>query len=365
MRIYLDHNATTPVRPEVVEAMTAALREHWGNPSSTRAEVAALLGARPREVTFTSGATEANNAVLQGLLGHGSARHVVSTNVEHPSVEEPLRALESSGVEVTRVAVDASGRVDPEAVALALRDDTALVSVILANNETGVVQDAAKLAEAAHARGIPLHLDATQAVGKIPLDIVSLGADWLSGTAHKLNGPKGAGFLLDRSADGLPPLLHGGPQERRRRGGTENLAGIVGLGMACALAREEIEARVRHVSALRDALWDGLRAAWPDARRNGSAEHVLPNTLNLELPGVAGDVLLEALDGEGIAVSSGAACHSGSIEPSGVLVAMGRTPEQARGSLRLSVGPSNRPEEIEHVVERLPALARRVVAASP
>jgi cysteine desulfurase len=378
MRIYLDHNATTPVRPEVVEAMAAALREQWGNPSSTHAEgasarqaletarsqVAALLGARPREVLFTSGATEANNTVLNGLLGPGAGRHVVTTNVEHPSVEEPLRALEARGVEVTRVAVDANGRLDPEAVAAALRDDTALLSVILANNETGVLQDAAKLAEAAHARGVPLHFDATQAVGKIPLDVVSLGADWLSGTAHKLNGPKGAGFLLDRSANGLPALLQGGPQERRRRGGTENLAGIVGLGVACALAQAELTSRMRHVSALRDALWAGLKAGWPEARRNGCAEQVLPGTLNVELPGVAGDVLLEALDGEGIAVSSGAACHSGSIEPSAVLVAMGRTPEQARASLRLSVGPSNRREEIERVVELLPALARRVMAAS-
>jgi cysteine desulfurase len=377
MRIYLDHNATTPVRPEVVEAMAAALREHWGNPSSTHAEgasarkaleaarsqVAALLGARPREVLFTSGATEANNTVLQGLLGRGAGRHVVTTTIEHPSVEEPLRALEATGVEVTRVCVDANGRLDPEGVAAALRDETALVTVILANNETGVIQDAAKLAEAAHARGVPLHLDATQAIGKIPLDVVSLGADWLSGTAHKLNGPKGAGFLLDRSAGGLPALLQGGPQERRRRGGTENIAGIVGLGVACALAQAELEARVRHVRGLRDALWSGLRAAWPEARRNGCAEPVLPNTLNIELPGVAGDVLLEALDGEGIAVSSGAACHSGSIEPSAVLVAMGRTPEQARASLRLSVGPSNRSEEIERVVELLPALARRVAAA--
>jgi cysteine desulfurase len=329
-----------------------------------RSQVAALLGARPREVLFTSGATEANNTVLNGLLGPGAGRHVVTTNVEHPSVDEPLRALEARGVEVTRVAVDADGRLDPEAVAAALRDDTALLTVILANNETGVIQDAAKLAEAAHARGVPLHLDATQAVGKIPLDVVSLGADWLSGTAHKLNGPKGAGFLLDRSANGLPALLQGGPQERRRRGGTENLAGIVGLGVACALAQAELPSRMRHVSVLRDTLWAGLRAGWPEARRNGCAEQVLPNTLNVELPGVAGDVLLEALDGEGIAVSSGAACHSGSIEPSAVLVAMGRTPEQARASLRLSVGPSNRSEEIERVVELLPALARRVMAAA-
>jgi len=374
MRIYLDHNATTPVRPEVVEAMAAALRERWGNPSSTHAEgararaalergreqVAALLGVAPREVLFTSGATEANNTVLRGVLARAGRRHVVTTTVEHPSVEEPLRALEAEGVAVTRVPVDAEGRLDPEAVAAALREDTALVSVILANNETGVLQDAAKLAEAAHARGVPLHLDATQAVGKLPLDAVALGADFLAGSAHKLNGPKGAGFLVDRTREGLPALVQGGPQERRRRGGTENHAGCIGLGVACALAQGELEARARHVTALRDALWAGLEARVPRVRRNGSARHVLPNTLNVEFEGAAGEVLLEALDGEGVAVSAGAACHSGSIEPSGVLLAMGRTPAQARGSLRFSVGPSNTAAEIERVLELLPALVARV-----
>jgi cysteine desulfurase len=374
MRIYLDHNATTPVRPEVVDAMASALRERWGNPSSTHAEgaaaraalerareqVAALVGGSPREVIFTSGATEANNTVLHGALAGARGRHVVTTTVEHPSVEEPLRALERAGVEVTRVAVDRDGRLDPEAVAAALRDDTALLSVILANNETGVLQDAAKLAEAAHARGVLLHLDATQAVGKLPLDVVALGADLLSGTAHKLNGPKGAGFLVDRTRPGLPAFLQGGPQERRRRGGTENHAGIVGLGVACALACAELEARRRHVAALRDALWAGLAARLPDVRRNGSAQHVLPNTLNVELPGLAGEVLLEALDLEGVAVSAGAACHSGSIEPSGVLLAMGRTPEQARASLRFSVGPSNTAAEIQRVLALLPPLVARV-----
>jgi cysteine desulfurase len=378
MRIYLDHNATTPLRPEVVDAMATALRERWGNPSSTHAEgaaarnalerareqVAELVGAAPREVIFTSGATEANNLVLHGALsvalGRGRGRHIVTSTVEHPSVEEPLRALEEEGAAVTRVPVDRDGRLDPEAVAVALRDDTALLSVILANNETGVVQDAAKLAERAHARGIPVHFDATQAVGKQPLDAVALGADLLSGTAHKLNGPKGAGFLVDRSHLPLPPLLRGGPQERRRRGGTENVAGIVGLGVACALARAELADRHRHVSALRDALWRGIEARVPCVRRNGDPAHVLPNTLSVEFEGANGEVLLEALDLEGVAVSGGAACHSGSIEPSGVLLAMGRTPAQARGTLRFSVGPSNTAAEIERVLELLPPLVARV-----
>jgi putative YphP/YqiW family bacilliredoxin len=243
---------------------------------------------------------------------------------------------------------------------IAYRSDTALLSVILANNETGVVQDAAKLAERAHARGVPVHFDATQAVGKLPVDAVALGADLLSGTAHKLNGPKGTGFLVERMRMPLPALVRGGPQERRRRGGTENVAGIVGLGVACALARAELAARHSHVSALRDALWRGLEAAVPRVRRNGDPAHVLPNTLSVEFEDTAGEVLLEALDLEGVAVSAGAACHSGSIEPSAILLAMGRTEAQARGSLRFSVGPGNTAAEIAHVLALLPALVARV-----
>jgi cysteine desulfurase len=374
VRIYLDHNATTPLRPEVVDAMTAALRERWGNPSSTHAEgaaaraalerareqVAALVGAAPREVTFTSGATEANNLALRGVFATARGRRVVSSTVEHPSVEEPLAALEAEGVRVTRVPVDRAGRLDPEAVAAALSDDTALLTVILANNETGVLQDAAKLAEPAHARGIAVHFDATQAVGKLPVDVSALGADLLSGTAHKLNGPKGAGFLVDRMRQPLPALLRGGPQERRRRGGTENVAGIVGLGVACELARLELDERRRHVSALRDALWRGIEKGVPRVRRNGEPEHVLPNTLSVEFEGANGEVLLQALDLEGVAVSAGAACHSGSIEPSGVLLAMGQTPAQARGTLRFSVGPSNTAAEIERLLAWLPGLVARV-----
>ena len=377
MRIYLDHNATTPVHPEVVEAMTAVLRERWGNPSSTHAEgaaareaverareqVAELLGAEPREVVFTSGASEANNTVLRGVLARSGGRHVVTTTVEHPSVAEPLLALEQEGLAVSRVSVDAEGRLDPGAVAAALREDTALLSVILANNETGVVQDAAKLAELAHARGIPVHLDTTQAVGKLPLDRIALGADWLVGSAHKLNGPKGAGFWIGPVQRPLPALVQGGGQERRRRGGTENVAGIVGLGVACTLARNELPERARHATQLRDALWSGIEARVPHVRRNGSPAHMLPNTLNVEFQGAPGEVLLEALDLEGVAVSAGAACHSGSIEASSVLLAMGRSEAEARGSLRFSFGPENTAAELARVLELLPRLVARVRAA--
>jgi cysteine desulfurase len=378
VRIYLDHNATTPLREEVVAAMTEVLRAAHGNPSSThaegaaaralieraRGEVAALLGVSPSEIVFTAGATEANNAVIHGALAARPERgHVVATTVEHPSVEEPLRALAARGVSVTRVPVDRDGRLEADAFGAALRDDTALAAVILANNETGVLQDVAKLAEAVHARGAWLHVDATQAVGKIPVDAVALGADTLACSAHKLNGPKGAGCLVVRKHLVLPAFLLGGGQERRRRGGTENVAGIVGFGVACALARAELPQRERQVAALRDRLWAGIEATVPRVRRNGEARFVLPNTLNVEFGDTAGEILLEALDGEGVAVSSGAACHSGSIEPSAVLLAMGRTPAQARGSLRFSLGPSTTQAEIERVIELLPALVARVRAA--
>jgi cysteine desulfurase len=376
MRIYLDHNATTPVRDEVVEAMVDVLRHHHGNPSSTHAEgsaarrllerareqVAGLLSVEPDEVIFTGSATESNNTVLAMAVNEGRGRHVVTTSVEHPSVEEPLVVLaRSEAIEVTRVAVDAQGRVDPDAVRAALRDDTAVVSILLANNETGVLQDVSALAAVAAERSVPVHVDATQAVGKIPIDVAALGARWLVGSAHKFNGPKGAGFLVARGAP-VQPYLHGGPQEKRRRGGTENLAGIVGLGAACALAEAELAERTRHVSTLRDRLWDGIRKGIDDVVRNGDPEHVLPNTLNVGFGGTAGEILLEVLDGEGVAVSAGAACHSGSLDPSHVLTAMGRTPEEARGCLRFSVGPGNTVEEIDRVLAMLPELVARVRA---
>ncbi|MDD9801824.1 MAG: cysteine desulfurase family protein [Deltaproteobacteria bacterium] len=378
-RIYLDHNATTPVRPEVVRVMTAALCQCWGNPSSTHAEgaaarraldcareqVAALTGALPGQVIFTAGATEANNAVLHGVraLCGGGRPHFAATTIEHPSVLEPLRAFESGGARITWLGVDCDGRVNLAEAAAACAAEPALLSVILANNETGVVQDLPAIAGLAQARGVPLHVDATQAAGKIALDAARC-ADWLTGSAHKLGGPKGAGFLVARSALALPPLLRGGPQEKRRRGGTENLPGIIGLGAACELARAD-SARGARTAALRDRLWEGMAKSIPRVRRNGSAQHALPNTLSVEFEQVAGEVLLEALDGEGVAASSGAACASGSIEPSHVLLAMGRTPQQARASLRFSLGPANTGEEIARVLELLPPLVARVREAAP
>jgi cysteine desulfurase len=379
MRIYLDHNATTPLRDEVIAAVARVLREVAGNPSSAHGEgaaaraelegarerVAALLGARRAEVVFTSGATEANNLAIHGVARAARGRHLVASVIEHPSVEEPLAALAAEGWRVTRVGVDAGGRVDAERVAAALEPETALVSLMWANNETGVIQPIERVAESCRERGIPLHVDATQAVGKLPVRLDRVPVDLLSASAHKCNGPKGAGFLVVRGALALAPWLRGGAQERGRRGGTQNVPGIVGLGVAAELAANELEERAERCAALRDRLWAGIEAKIPRVRRNGAPEHVLPNTLNVEFVGTAGDVLLEALDGEGVAVSAGAACASGALHPSPVLLTMGRTPEQARASLRLSVGHGNDGAQIDRVLALLPDLVARVRAAAP
>jgi cysteine desulfurase len=375
MRIYLDHNATTPVRPEVADAMDGALREVYGNPSSVHAEgaaakaevdrarerVASLLGVAAGEVLFTGGATEANNTALLGVLRSRAdrGRHVVTTSVEHPSVEAPLAVLEREGWRVSRVPVDEDGCVDLDEFGDAIADDTAMVTAIWANNETGALQPLAEIAEIARARGILVHSDATQAVGKVPVDLRRVPLSLLSLSAHKFGGPKGVGCLVVRGGLAFDPVLCGGPQEGRRRGGTENVPGIAGLGVACELAGRELSERMIECASLRDRLWEGILAKIPRVRRNGSAVHVLPNTLNVELEGAAGELLLQALDLEGVAVSSGAACASGSIEPSHVLVAMGRTAQEARGSLRLSVGHGVDEAQIDRVLALLPDLVER------
>jgi len=378
VRVYLDHNATTPVHPLVADEMADVLRRCFGNPSSTHADgadararverareqVAELVGALPAEIVFTAGATESNNAVLHGVLGGDpTGGRLVTSAIEHPSVDEPARLLEGRGCEVVRVGVDPDGRLDLEAVRAALTEPAALLSVIWANNETGVIQDVDALTALAAEREVPCHFDATQAVGKIPVDFSSLPVDWLSASAHKFNGPKGVGFLVSRTGRELPPHVRGGPQERRRRGGTENLPGIVGLGLACELARRELEERRREHARLRERLWAGLEEKIPGVRRNGPPHSVLPGTLNVEFEATPGEVLLEALDLEGVSVSAGAACHSGSVEPSHVLTAMGRTAEQARGSLRLSVGLGVDDAQIDRVLAILPDLVSRVRAA--
>jgi len=373
-RVYLDHNATTPVRDEAIQAMEAALHRAWGNPSSVhaegmaaravvenaRAEIAALLGAEPDEVVFTAGATESNNTAIRGCAqAVACPGSLVTSAAEHPSVDAPLAALEAAGWRVTRVPVDADGLLDAEAVAAALAPDTALVTLLWGNNETGVVQPLARIAERVRERGVPLHVDATQCVGKLPIELGLLPVDLLSLSAHKLGGPKGAGCLVVRRGLACAPLLLGGPQERRRRGGTENVPGIAGLAAACALAARELPERISRWGELRDRLWDGIQAKIPRVRRNGSAEHALCNTLNVEIEGASGEVLVQALDLEGIAASTGAACASGSVHPSHVLEAMGRSAAAARSSLRLSVGHGVDEAAIDFVLAVLPDLVAR------
>lgn len=374
--IYLDHNATTPLLPEVVEAMERVLRDVFGNPSSAHVEgsraraeldlarerVAALAGFAADEIVFTSSATEANNMVLASVLREGGA--LVTSTVEHPSVSEPASELERVGVKVTRVPVDGLGRLEPAEMAAALGAETRLVSLIWANNETGVLQPVEAVAAEAARGGIPLHSDATQALGKVPVTEGSAPIAFLSGSAHKFNGPKGVGFLAVRRGRSLPPLLRGGPQERRLRGGTENLAGIVGMGIAAQRAREELEARAARHGALRDRLWEGIRRRIPDVRCNAPSDAVLPNTLSIEFRGAAGDVLVEALDLEGVCVSAGAACASGSVEPSRVLLALGRSPEEARATVRFSVGVGVDEAQVDRVLALLPALVARVRGAT-
>jgi cysteine desulfurase len=382
MRVYLDHNATSPLRDEVVDAMSRILRGVHGNPSSVheegraaraavdraRASVASLIGVASEDVLFTAGATEANNTALLGLLGlrKGAAGHLVTSAAEHPSVEAPLAALERAGWRVTRVAVDSDGLLDAAQIEAAIEPETALVSILWANNETGVLQPMEQIAALVRERQIPFHTDATQAVGKVPIDLRESPIDLLSLSAHKFNGPKGVGCLIARGDVAFEPVLRGGPQERGRRGGTENVAAIVGLGVACELAERELPDRMSNYAGMRDRLWEGIQAKVPGVRRNGSADRVLPNTLNVEFDGAAGELLLQALDVEGVAVSSGAACHSGSIEPSKVLIAMGRSPEEARGSLRFSVGHGNDAAQLDYALSLLPdrvESARQAVSA--
>ncbi len=374
MRIYLDHNATTPLCPEAISAMESALREVFGNPSSVtfegararalvevaREQVAALLSTEPARVRFTSGATEANNTLLFGRLAPG--HHVVTTRIEHPSVAAPLEALALRGARVDWIAPDPAGCVRFDDLAAAIRPETKLVCAIWANNETGAVQPIAALAALCRERGIWLHVDATQAIGKLEVDLARTPIDSLASSAHKLGGPKGVGALVLRDPAAVPALLLGGGQEQGRRGGTENVIGIAGYGAACHAASRRGAAQADTLRALRDRLWQGIEATIERVRWNGDPDRTLPNTLNVEFAGLAGEVLLQALDLEGVSVSAGAACHSGSVEPSKTLLAMGRTPAEARASLRFSLGAGVDAAQIDRTIELLGKLVPRIRA---
>ena len=381
-RIYLDHNATTPVHPAVLEAMLPYFGAEFGNPSSAhhfgqrgrqgvegaRESVAALIGARSSEIVFTSGGTEADNAAIFGVVAHvsrtrgeraGAAPHVITTAIEHDAVLNACRALETRGVCVTYVSVGREGIVSAEAIRAAIRTETVLISVMRANNEIGTLQPLEEIGAIASEAGIVFHTDAVQAAGKVPVDVNRLGVDLLSLSAHKFYGPKGAGALFVRKGTEIDPLLYGGPNERGRRAGTENVAAIAGLGEAAELARTELAEISDHFADLRDHLENGLLGRVPGARVNGDRARRVPNTSNVMLPGVESESLVIALDLAGLACSAGAACSSGAVDPSHVLAAIGLTPAEARASLRFSVGRANTREEIDRALELIAAAVAR------
>lgn len=372
-RIYLDHNATTPLDPCVLEAMVSVLREGFGNASSlhwfgqraraavdeARGEVAALVGGTPAEVVFTGSGTEADNLALRGVAAASREprRKILYSAVEHHAVVNTARALAEEGVPVEAVRVTAGGMLDLDDLRAKLDERTALVAVMHANNETGLVQPVAEVVHLAHERGAMVHSDAVQAAGKLPLDVRALDVDLLALSAHKIYGPQGVGALYVRRGTRMKALLRGGAQERNRRAGTENVAGIVGLGRAAALAARDLAAEASRLAALRDRLESRLLAV-PGARRNGDGPRV-PNTANVSFERTEAESLLLALDLQGLAVSTGAACAAGAMEPSHVLRAMGLPPERVQGSVRFSLGRSTTEEQVDRAAEMVAAAVAR------
>ncbi len=379
MRIYLDHNATTPPAPAVLDLTARVARDTWGNASSVhhfgqqakalldeaRGQVADLIGGDAAEVVFTAGGTESDNAALRGVaesMEPSGRRHLVTTAIEHEAVLNTVKALARRGWRTTVVPVDSSGIVSAEAVAAAVGEDTALVSVMHANNEIGTMQPLAEIAPIVHARGALLHTDAVQTAGKVPVDVRRLGVDLLSLSAHKFYGPKGVGALWVRRGVRVAPFITGGRQERGRRAGTENVAGIAGMGLAAALAQRHLTTEGPRLTALRDRLEAGVLSAVEGAARNGAADPRVPNTTNISIEGIESESLLIGLDLEGIAVSSGSACSSGTLEPSHVLKAMGLPHARTLGSIRFSLGGSNTGAEVDRVIAVLPALVSKLRA---
>jgi cysteine desulfurase len=376
--IYLDYNATTPVAPEVADAVEPFLRGGFGNPSSShrygrhaheavdhaREEIAALIGAESSEVFFTGCATEANNLAILGVARalRDRRRHVITSAIEHPAVMQPCLRLREDGWDVTVVPVDGAARVDPDAVGRALRADTALVSIMHANNEVGTLQEIAGIAALAHAHGALMHTDAAQSVGKMPVDVNALGVDLLTVAGHKFYATKGVGALYVRTGTPISPVIVGADHERGLRPGTENVPAIVGLGRAAQLAREQGANRQGHVRRMRDLLHQLLAEGVPGLRLNGHAEHRLPNTLNVSFPGVSGRTLLQAVEAD-VAASLGSACHDENDEASGVLAAMGLTTGQALGAVRLSVGTPTTEEDVRHAARALAGAWRGLSAA--
>ncbi len=379
-RIYLDYAATTPTDPAVVQAMAPYFSESFGNPSAVyscgqetrtaveqaRAGVAAAIGARPEEIIFTSGGTEADNTAVKGVaLGSRHGNHIITTKVEHHAILESCHALEKLGFTVTYLPVDKDGLVDPEDVRKAIRPETVLISVMHANNEVGTIQPLPEIGRIAKEAGVPLHTDAVQTVGHLPIDVNKLGVDLLSCSAHKLYGPKGVGFLYVRQGTRLASFMDGGAQEHGRRAGTENVPGIVGLAKAVELATATLPEEMARQTALRDGLIQGLTTRIERVRLNGHPTRRLPNNVNITVDFVEGEAMLLNLDLEGICASTGSACSSGSGEPSHVLSALGIPPEQAHCSLRFTLGKWTTEQDIAQLLAVMPPIVAKLRTMSP
>ena len=376
--VYLDNNATTPILPEVFEAMRPYFAEHFGNASSihhhgqatraavehARESVAAMLGCRTAEIVFTSGGTEGDNLAILGMVREGD--HVISSTIEHHAVLNSCKHLEMAGCEVTYVPVDGRGLVDPNDVRRSLRSNTKLISIMMANNETGVLQPVEEIGRVAAEAEVYFHTDGVQAAGKVPIDVQRITCDLLSISGHKMHAPQGVGALYVRKGTILRPMLYGGSHERSRRAGTENVPGIVALGKAAEIAKEALDrGDLTQMAAMRDRLQERILSQVETIGVNGEGAPRVPNTTNIHFDCIEGEALVIALDLKGLAVSTGAACSSGAIEPSHVLTAMGLPPEQARASLRFSLGKQNTEEDVEFALSLIPPTVARLRELSP
>lgn len=380
--VYLDHAATTPVDPRVIDAMLPYYTEHFGNPSSmyglgraakqaleeARQRLADIIGAKPEEIVFTSGGTEADNFAIYGVAAAArmkGKKQIITSPIEHHAVLEPVHQLKKQGFDVVVLPVDSDGLVDPEEVRNAITAETALVSIMHANNEVGVIQPMAAIAAVTKAAGVPLHTDAVQTFGSIHVNVDDLGCDLLSLSSHKFYGPKGVGALYIRKGTRIISQMKGGAQERNRRASTENVPGIIGLVRAAEIAAEELEQNTAHITALREKLITGLFDVVPEIRLNGHRTQRLPNNVNICVRGVEGEAMLLFLDMKGICGSSGSACSSGSLEPSHVLLAMGVPQEVAHGSLRFTLGRKTTEAEIDYVLQAIPPVVERLRQMTP
>ncbi|WP_418205307.1 cysteine desulfurase NifS [Anaerotignum faecicola] len=380
-KYYFDNAATTPVREEVLQEILPYFREYYGNASSiysiakeskkaleaARAKVAAAIGATPDEIYFTAGGSESDNMALRGVVNASKKekKHIITTKIEHHAILHTAEFLETKGVDVTYLNVDEFGKISLEELENAIRPETVLISVMFANNEIGTIQPIAEIGEIAKKHGVLFHTDAVQAVGHVPIDVEKLQVDLLSMSGHKLGAPKGIGAIYIRKGTRISPLIFGGAQEKKLRAGTENIAGIVGLGKAAELAVAEMEETTKKLTALRDKLIHGILESIPDSRLNGHLTDRLPGNCNISFSYIEGESLLLLLDALGIAASSGSACTSGSLDPSHVLMAIGLPHEIAHGSLRLTIDRENTEEQVDFILEKLPGLVQRLRDMSP